>query len=192
MTHTDASASAGQSSAPVAPLRLMDNDMVSFIPSAETIGDLRRAFGRFGTGVTVVTTLTADGPLGMTANSFSSVSLDPPLVLWSPAASSKRHDAFALADHFCIHVLCHDQLDLARHFAAQGHDFEGFEWHDGLHGTPTFKGCLATFHCAQHAVHPAGDHSLILGRVEHASEHAGEATGLIFKQGRFGQFTPKD
>lgn len=165
--------------------------MISFAPSADTTGDLRRAFGRYGTGVTVVTTRTADGPLGMTANSFSSVSLDPPLVLWSPATSSKRHDAFAQATHFCIHVLCSDQLPLAQHFASQGHDFNGFEWAAGPNDVATLKGCLATFHCAAHAVHPAGDHSLILGIVQHAAEHAGDATGLLFKQGRFGQFTPE-
>ena len=177
---------AGQSPRAVAPLRAM----TSFEPSLETTPDLRRAFGRYGTGVTVVTALTDQGPLGMTANSFTSVSLDPPLVLWSPATGSKRHDAFVQATASCIHVLCDDQLDLAQHFAAQGHDFDGFDWHAGPNGAPTFEGCLATFHCTTYAVYPAGDHSLVVGRVTHASEHAGEASGLIFKQGRFGRFTP--
>ena len=162
--------------------------MTSFTPTAETTTDLRRAFGRYGTGVTIVTAQTPDGPLGMTANSFASVSLDPALVLWSPATSSKRHDAFAAATEFCIHVLCSDQLDLARHFAGQGHDFDGVTWTTADNGAPLLAGCLAVFECQQFAVHPAGDHSLILGQVTQASEHAGDATGLLFKQGQFGGF----
>jgi len=167
----------------------MTDDMTTFSPTPDTTGDLRRAFGRYGTGVTVVTVQTPDGPLGMTANSFASVSLDPPLVLWSPATTSRRHDAFAHAQTFCIHILCNDQLDLAQHFAGQGHDFEGVKWATGPNGAPTISGCLAIFHCRRFAVHPAGDHSLILGEVTLTSEHPGEATGLLFKQGRFGSFT---
>ncbi|MGB3244859.1 MAG: flavin reductase family protein [Sulfitobacter sp.] len=164
--------------------------MKPFVPRPETRADLRRTFGQFATGVTVVTTLSDQGPLGMTVNSFTSVSLDPPLVLWAPAASSRRHDGFVRAPEFCIHVLCADQLGLAQHFAAQGYDFGAFDWSAGPNGAPTFEGCLATFHCTTHAVHPAGDHSLILGRVTHASEHQGDAEGLIFKRGQFGRFTP--
>jgi flavin reductase (DIM6/NTAB) family NADH-FMN oxidoreductase RutF len=169
----------------------MSSDMTTFAPDATNTDDLRRAFGRYGTGVTVVTVQTPDGPLGMTANSFASVSLEPPLVLWSPATRSQRHDAFANAPHFCIHVLCADQLDLARQFAGQGHDFDGVDWAPDTNGTPVINGCLAHFQCRHFAVHPAGDHSLILGQVEHASEHAGDATGLLFKQGRFGGFAPQ-
>lgn len=164
--------------------------MKSFVPSLETSPDLRRAFGRYGTGVTVVTIQTDLGPLGMTANSFTSVSMDPPLVLWSPAIASQRHDAFVAAQAFCIHVLCANQLDLAQHFAAQGHDFDGFDWLAGPNGAPTFDGCLATFHCVMHAAHPAGDHTLVLGRVTHAGEDPDKVDGLIFNQGRFGSFIP--
>lgn len=166
-------------------------DTTTFAPTPDTTADLRRAFGRYGTGVTVVTIQTPDGPLGMTANSFSSVSLDPPLVLWSPATASQRHDAFASAAHFCIHVLRSDQLALAKHFASQGHDFDSYDWTADLNGVPTFDGCFATFHCSAFAVHPAGDHSLILGEVAQVSQHTGDATGLLFKQGRFGQFAPE-
>ncbi|MBD3662421.1 flavin reductase [Sulfitobacter sp. TSTF-M16] len=168
----------------------MDQNMKTFTPGSDTAHDLRRAFGRFGTGVTVVTVLSDDRPLGMTANSFSSVSLDPPLVLWSPAKSSLRHDAFAAASTFCIHVLAADQLMLAQHFAKQGHDFAGFDWIEGPDGVPTFRGCLATFHCTTYAVHPAGDHSLILGHVKHAAETPGTAKALLFNEGQFGQFKP--
>lgn len=162
--------------------------MQNFTPHADAPHDLRRAFGRFGTGVTIVTIHAPAGPLGMTANSFSSVSLDPPLVLWSPARKSQRHDAFTAAPTFCIHVLGADQLPLAQHFAGQGHDFAGFDWIDGPNGAPTFTGCLATFHCDTYAVHGAGDHSLILGHVRHAAVAEGDAPGLMFDRGRFGQF----
>ncbi len=163
--------------------------MQFFTPDSSTAQALRRAFGRYGTGVTIVTTLTPDGPLGMTANSFSSVSLDPPLVLWSPARTSKRHDAFVTAQYFSIHVLGADQQALADHFAGNGHGFEAFDWVSCPLGTPTLKGCLASFHCETYAVHPAGDHSLILGHVKHAAEVEGHGAGLMFDQGRYGQFS---
>lgn len=170
----------------------MVDDTHRFTPRPEASEDLRRAFGRYGTGVTIITTQTAHGPLGMTANSFSSVSLDPPLVLWSPARSSRRHDTFATAAGFAVHVLAADQLRHADHFARQGHGFEGFDWAPGPNGAPTFTGCVATFHCETYAVHPAGDHSLILGHIRHADLHKGDADGLMFQRGQYGFFAPKD
>lgn len=169
----------------------MDDELISFAPEAEQGALLRAAFGRFGTGVTVVTAQTESGPLGMTANSFSSVSLDPPLVLWSAALRSKRHDVFAKTRHFCIHILAENQGPLALHFAGQGHDFTGFDWHKGPNGAPTLVGVLATFHCETHAVHPAGDHSIILGLIEHAAQRRGNGAGLLFDRGRFGTFVPQ-
>ncbi|MCV3273972.1 flavin reductase family protein [Roseobacter sinensis] len=160
-----------------------------FEPSADRTADLRRAFGCFGTGVTVVTVQTDAGPLGMTANSFSSVSLTPPLVLWSPALSSARHDAFARAATFCIHVLSDRQLEMARHFAQTGDGFDQFDWTPGPLGAPRLAGCLAEFHCSTHAIHPAGDHSLILGEVQHVIEGRLDASGLLFDRGRFGRFS---
>tara|TARA_R110002049_G_scaffold160202_2_gene325235 strand:- start:16554 stop:17186 length:633 start_codon:yes stop_codon:yes gene_type:complete len=185
-------ASAGQLRARMAPLAAMNDDMIPLSPQGDHAQDLRRAFGQYGTGVTVVTAQTAQGPLGMTANSFSSVSLDPPLVLWSPATASKRHDSFVAAAQFCIHVLSADQLALAQHFAAQGHDFSGLDWSKGPHGVPTFAGCLATFHCATYAVHAAGDHSLILGHVQQIALRAEPGAGLMFDQGRYGRFIPEE
>jgi len=176
----------------MAPLVAMSDDLIPFSADGGDTTALRRAFGRFGTGVTVVTTQSAQGPLGMTANSFASVSLDPPLVLWSPAISSKRHDSFTAASSFCIHVLGADQEALAQHFATQGHDFTGFDWTKGPGGAPSFPGSLAQFHCDTYAVHPAGDHSLILGHVRHIALREDGASGLMFDQGRYGQFTPRD
>jgi flavin reductase (DIM6/NTAB) family NADH-FMN oxidoreductase RutF len=161
-----------------------------FEPSADNTRALRDAFGCFGTGVTIITTQTADGPLGMTANSFSSISLDPALVLWSPALSSKRHDAFAHASTFCIHVLSQQQLDLAKHFATNGSDFSPVQWTLGPGGAPRLKGCLAEFHCDTFAIHPAGDHSLILGHIRDVFHDKTGGDGLLFDKGRFGGFSP--
>tara|TARA_R110000787_G_scaffold19617_11_gene58718 strand:+ start:200 stop:712 length:513 start_codon:yes stop_codon:yes gene_type:complete len=168
----------------------METDMKSFVPDPARTTDLRRALGQFGTGVALITAQTEDGPLGMTANSFSSVSLDPPLVLWSAARSSKRHDAFAHAAAFCIHVLSAQQMGMAKHFASQGHDFSTYPWEVGPNGAPTLHGCLATFHCDTYAVHPAGDHSIILGQITSAAIQPVESDGLLFKRGQFGRFTP--
>lgn len=164
--------------------------MQSFTPDPTRTTDLRRALGQFGTGVALITVQTPDGPLGITANSFSSVSLDPPLVLWSAARSSKRHDAFAGDAPFCIHVLSADQIALAQHFASQGHDFAPYPWDAGPNGAPTLHGCLATFHCDAYAVHGAGDHSIILGQITSAATQLGEPDGLLFKRGGFGRFQP--
>lgn len=180
-------ARSGQLHSAMAPERLMTNDMTSFVPSDGAA--LRNAFGRFGTGVTVITTATDHGPLGMTANSFSSVSLDPALVLWSAATRSKRHDAFAAAQQFCIHILAADQQDLAYHFAGQGHDFTKFDWTEGPNGSPALEGVLASFFCTTFAVHPAGDHSVIIGQITSAAACPGEGAGLLFDQGRFGTFS---
>jgi flavin reductase (DIM6/NTAB) family NADH-FMN oxidoreductase RutF len=168
----------------------MTGDTTCFVPTPERSRELRDAFGVFGTGVTVVTARTARGPLGMTANSFSSISLDPALLLWAPAKSSQRHDAFVKAPHFCIHVLTAEQSELALHFATQGYDFAGLDWQDGPFGAPTLKGVRAEFHCDTYAVHEAGDHSLVLGRIRHVSHHRAASEALLFEQGRFGRFTP--
>lgn len=164
--------------------------MKSFVPDPDRTTDLRHALGQFGTGVALITATTPEGPLGMTANSFSSVSLDPPLVLWSAARSSRRHDGFAQAAQFCIHVLSVDQIEIAQHFAAQGQDFTPYPWEDGPNGAPTLHGCLATFHCDTYAVHRAGDHSIILGQITAAATQAELRDGLLFKRGRFGRFNP--
>ncbi len=162
----------------------------SFEPTPDRAIELRKAFGSFGTGVTVITAQTPDGPLGMTANSFSSISLDPALVLWSPAKNSRRHDAFVAADQFCIHVLAADQLELARHFATNGTEFGDFEWETGPLSAPSLCGCLAEFHCKTFAVHPAGDHSLILGEVQVVTQHDRNLPGLLFEKGQFGSIEP--
>lgn len=160
--------------------------MQTFVPGAGHGLDLRRAFARFGTGVTIITVHTDAGPVGMTANSFTSISLDPPLILWSPAVSSRRHDAFAGAATFCVHVLGADQLQMAMHFARSGDDFTTHDWHLSPAGAPVLDGCLSVFHCATYAIHPAGDHSLVLGLVTQVDLSSAPRKGLIFAEGRYG------
>ena len=161
--------------------------MQSVIPGPDTAREFRHALGRFATGVTVVTVPTANGPLGMTANSFSSVSLDPPLVLWSPAIQSRRFPYFAKARHYAIHVICAEQVDLCHRFASDGHDFDGADWQEGPEGVPLLNGCLARFLCRQSATHDGGDHKIIVGEVLRADWRDGAP--VIFSQGSYGRFT---
>lgn len=161
---------------------------LSFEPTPDQSRALRRAFATFGTGVTVITTQTPQGPLAMTANSFSSISLDPALVLWSPAKSSQRHDAFTQAERFCIHVLSTAQQSMAHHFAREGLDFTAFDWRVGPFGAPELDGCLAAFHCDTYAVHPAGDHSIVVGKIRRVVQANLSTAGLLFSDGEFGQF----
>jgi len=164
--------------------------MESFRPGPETARAYRDALGCFGTGVTVVTCTTPMGPLAMTANSFSSVSLDPPLVLWSPAIASSRHDAFVAAQTFSVHVLAADQLPLARAFARDGRDFSHVHWTESGLGTPVLPGAVARFDCQHHAAHPAGDHTIVLGRVAAAALRPGAP--LLFVRGSYGGFADQD
>ncbi|WP_240783973.1 flavin reductase family protein [Tabrizicola caldifontis] len=147
---------------------------------------LRDAFGRFATGVTLVTTLGPEGPVGFVANSFSSVSLDPPLVLWSPARASSRFAIFTGARHFAIHVLEAGQRDWVARFARGGAGFAGLDHSLTSEGLPALSGALARFDCARHAVHDGGDHAIILGRVLRMAVRAGKP--LVFSQGRYGSF----
>lgn len=162
--------------------------MMRITPGPDTQRGFRDALGRFATGVTLVTCNSAIGPLGITANSFASLSLDPPLVLWSPARSSRRFDAFAAAEHFAIHVLRADQLDLARAFTHHGQAWEGVAWHASPEGVPRLDTALARFECRRHAIHDGGDHAIIVGAV--TSALVGDGAPLVFSAGGFGGFAP--
>ena len=159
-----------------------------FVPGPTTTRQFRDALGAFSTGVTVVTAQSLMGPLGITANSFASLSLDPPLVLWSPARQSRRFDAFVGAEHFAIHVLGADQISLGVHFAKQGHDFDLPEVVMNAQGVPILPGCLAVFECSREAVHEGGDHAIVVGRVLAARHRAGAP--LVFHGGHYGRFSP--
>src|SRR5688572_9563332 len=124
--------------------------------------ELRSVLGTFVTGVTVITTADRDGGLhGCTANSFTSVSLDPPLVLWSQALKARSHAAFRDAERFTVNILAEDQTHISRHFATSKADkFEGVAWTPGLGGVPIIDNCLAYLECRTDAIYPGGDHVL--------------------------------
>jgi flavin reductase (DIM6/NTAB) family NADH-FMN oxidoreductase RutF len=157
------------------------------IPTTENARLFRDALGRFATGVTEVTTMGPEGPVGFTANSFSSLSLDPPLVLWSPAKASQRYPFFAAAEHFAIHILGQDQADWPRRFSRQGEGFAGLEWRTNAEGVPVLPGAIARFDCRRHAVHDGGDHLIIVGQVLRLALEEGEP--LVFAKGKYGSFT---
>ena len=157
-----------------------------FTPGPETVHDFRHALGRFATGVAVVTARGSDGPVGITANSFASVSLDPPLVLWSPARASGRFEVFAQAPAFAIHILDRTQIDLARHFVRHGHAPDSLTWATGAQGLPVLPDALARFDCLAHVAHDGGDHAILIGRVVHTVVRDGAP--LVFLGGAYGGF----
>ncbi len=147
----------------------------------------RTALGSFATGVTVVTARDADGvPSGITANSFASVSLDPPLVLWSPKKNSRRFATFTEAPVFAIHVLSRDQQAVCDAFVRSSGGFDAAPWRDGPEGLPIIDGCLALFLCRREAILDGGDHAIILGRVWQAARRDGAP--LVFQGGKYGVF----
>ncbi len=158
----------------------------TFQPGPDQTPAFREALGCFGTGVTVVTTNTASGPAAITVNSFASVSLSPPLVLWCLGKESNRYDAFRAARHYSIHVMAQDQLDPALKFARDGQDFSHVDWAHDHAGRPQLADCLARFDCELADCHEAGDHLILVGRVETVMYRRGQ--GLIFKRGQFGKF----
>ena len=146
---------------------------------------LRQALGRFVTGVTVVTTRTAQGlRLGLTANSFSALSLDPALVLWSMVRHSGSLDSFMAAGHFAINVLALEQSDVSHHFAtAQGDRFAAHAFEEGLGGLPILVGGLACFECQTEHTMDGGDHVLFIGRVQRIRWRDGQP--LAFSAGKY-------
>jgi flavin reductase (DIM6/NTAB) family NADH-FMN oxidoreductase RutF len=151
--------------------------------------DFRDALGCFPTGVTVVTAAAADGRLaGLTVNSFSSVSLNPPLVLWSLFLHSPSMPIFQEATHFCVNVLSAEQAELARHFAKHSDDkFAGINWHPGLGGAPMLEGTIAQFQCRNSDRHYGGDHVIFLGAVERYTYRSGDP--LLFTCGAYRTFS---
>ncbi|HWP20535.1 MAG TPA: flavin reductase family protein [Burkholderiaceae bacterium] len=146
----------------------------------------RQALGMFATGVTVVTARDADGRLiGLTANSFNSVSLEPPLVLWSLSLRAGSMPVFARGSHYAINILAADQVELAERFATKDVDrFAGVPWRPGLAGAPVLEGCAAVFECFNRSRYEEGDHVIFVGEVEHCSRRE-DASPLIFHGGRY-------
>ena len=158
----------------------------SFIPAPGTEAEMRKALGLFATGVTVVTCMSPRGPLGITVNSFTSVSMDPPLILWCPAKSSRRHDAMAAAGHFALHIRGEDQDDVALGFTKSGEAFEGFDWISSERDVPLIENCPARFECHIRDRIDAGDHTVIIGHVDRVT--VTDAAPRVFMAGQWGQF----
>jgi flavin reductase (DIM6/NTAB) family NADH-FMN oxidoreductase RutF len=147
--------------------------------------DYRRALAQFATGVTIVTTRAADGaPSGLTVNSFNSVSLEPPLVLWSLSLKASSLDAFRACQYYAVNVLAADQLDAAKTFAdARADRFAKVAWHAGPFDMPLIDGAVASLIVANRSQHIEGDHVILVGEVVTYDAPGGPA--LIFHDGRY-------
>jgi flavin reductase (DIM6/NTAB) family NADH-FMN oxidoreductase RutF len=154
-------------------------------PPAFDKRDLRNALGSFGTGVTVVTSGNKQTRfVGVTANSFSSVSLEPPIVLWSLGSASPSLDIFDATGRFVINILSLQQMDLSKRFSSNVVDkFEGVDLRDGLDGLPVLNECVATFECKTIQRTVVGDHVLFLGQVEKYTYE--RKPTLLFCQGNY-------
>jgi flavin reductase (DIM6/NTAB) family NADH-FMN oxidoreductase RutF len=152
--------------------------------------ELRRTLGAFVTGVTVVTAIDEEGRFhGVTANSFSSVSLDPPLVLWSQAIAAQSHPVFFKAERFAVNILAEDQVDLSNRFAKSSREkFSGLEVDTGLGGVPLLRGCSAWLQCRVFSRLPGGDHTIYLGEVQSIDQ--AERKLLVFGNGRYLRTNP--
>jgi len=148
--------------------------------------DFRAALGMFATGVTIVTARGPGGaPVGITANSFNSVSLSPPLVLWSLARVAGSMPAFERGSHYAINILAAEQHALAVRFGKKAIDrFAGVAFREGAGGAPVLEGSAAVFECFNRSRYEEGDHVIFVGEVEHCERRPG-AQPLIFHGGRF-------
>jgi flavin reductase (DIM6/NTAB) family NADH-FMN oxidoreductase RutF len=153
----------------------------------------RRVLGHYPTGVCVVTAIEPDGAsTGMIVGSFTSVSLDPPLVAFFPDKSSTSWPRIARAGKFCVNVLASDQQELCRRFAAKGGDkFAGISHRLSTNGSPVLDNVVAWIDCTLEAVHGAGDHFIVLGRVREL-DIARADQPLLFFRGQYGNFAPSD
>ena len=156
------------------------------LPPSFSVLEFRAALGMFATGVTIVTARTEHGQvIGLTANSFNSVSLDPPLVLWSLSQAAASLPVFRAGSHYAINVLAADQKELAQRFALKGADrWAGVAFTEGECGAPLLSGAAATFECFNRSRYEEGDHVIFVGEVERCSWRPG-ASPLLFHGGRF-------
>ncbi|MET8578586.1 flavin reductase family protein [Streptomyces sp. NPDC005012] len=153
--------------------------------TSPTPAAMRRAMGAFATGVTVVTAMDGDEPVGFACQSFASVSLEPPLVLFCADHRGRTWPRIRRAGQFCVNVLAEDQTDLCARFgSSRGLKFDGLDWDLTRWGTPSLRGVLMKVHAQVHAVHTAGDHDIVVGRVLGLDSGPGHRP-LLFFRGRF-------
>ena len=147
-------------------------------PDSELV---RQAFGHFATGVTIVTTIGADAsPVGMTASSFNSVSLNPPMVLWSAGTQASEYETFANCKKFAVHILGESQDDLSNRFATPGDKFKQTDWEMSSHGIPVIADCPMCLQCETVDCHDAGDHKILIGLVVGADIRSDDAPLLYY------------
>ncbi len=151
----------------------------------------RRALGNFATGVTVITTVDDTGKnYGLTANSFNSVSLDPPLILWSLDKKSSGRHAFGVGRAFAVHILSEDQVDFSNTFAVTSEDkFVGIEYDRSADQVPVLPGCAAVFRCETQQMYEAGDHIIVVGKVRDFDVN--DASPLVFYKGAYCKVEPR-
>lgn len=153
----------------------------------------RQVLGNYPTGVAVITAMAADGaPIGMVVGTFTSVSLDPPLVGFLPDKRSNSWPLIEAAGHFCVNVLARDQLELCARLAKSGPDkFSGVDYAVSKHGLPVLQGTMLSIECSLHAVQEAGDHWFVTGLVLGLESHR-DADPMLFHRGAYGGFSPND
>lgn len=153
--------------------------------------EYRRTLGSYPTGVVLVTGATDDGPVGLAIGSFSSVSLDPPLVGFLPDKGSTSWPRIDATGSFCVNVLAADQLAACRAFASkEGDKYASVTWRTAVTGSPVIDGVLAWMDCTIERVDDAGDHWFVLGRIQEMAVEREDAGPLLFFRGRYGDFNP--
>lgn len=153
--------------------------------------DFKRVMGHFCSGIAVISTIAGERPVGFTCQSFASLSLDPPSVVFAPSRGSTTYPAVGAAGHFVANILDQDGAELARRFAAPGANrFRDVGWRPSPTGAPMLDDALAWVACEIEAEHDAGDHLLVVGRVLHIA-HAGEGRPLAYYRGDFARLEPR-
>lgn len=162
------------------------------VPPAQPKPELRHAFGRFATGIAVITTLDGDGrPYGLTVNSFASVSMDPPMISWNVIRGSTAHATIARAGRFVVNILAKSQRHVAQQMTGPiEHRFAGVPYHPSSSGLPVIGDTLATFECDTYSMIAAGDHDIVLGTVKQFEHREGRP--LVYWGGGYATATACD
>ena len=146
----------------------------------------RDVLGRYCSGVTVVTSMSGGEPVGMTCQSFTSVSLDPPLVMFIPAKTSRAWPLMQRAGHFCVNFLAADQAEISNVMASKGADkFAGIDWSPSKTGAPLLDGVIGYVDCTVHTVHEAGDHYIVVGKVQDMDLRPANGDPLLYFEGSY-------
>ena len=161
--------------------------------SAARARTFRDVLGLFASGVTVVTSISDGTPVGMTCQSFSSVSLEPPLVMFCPARTSRAWPTMQRAGFFCVNFLAADQAEISQAMATKGTDkYDGIAWRPATTGAPLLEGVIGVVDCTVQSVHEAGDHYVVLGRVRELGFGEADRKPLLYYRGGYDTVTRPD